>query len=65
MRIRLLRDARIQHKAGDVIEVTDPAVLANLFSSRSAEALGAEAPETPEENIPPKTTAKRTTARKK
>lgn len=64
MRVRLLRDTRIQHRAGEIVEVNDPAVLANLFSTRSAEALGAEAPATPEAKAE-KTTAKRTTARKK
>ncbi len=64
MKVLLLRDTRIQHKAGDVVNITDPAVLANLFSTRSAEALRAEAPETPEAKAE-KTTAKRTTARKK
>lgn len=63
MKVLLLRDTRIQHRAGEVVEITDPAVLANLFSSRSAEALGAEAPETPEK--PEKTTARKTAARKK
>ena len=63
MKVLLLRDTRIQHRAGEVVEITDPAVLANLFSSRSAEVLGAEAPETPEK--PEKTTARKTAARKK
>ena len=64
MKVLLLRDTRIQHKAGEVVEVTDPAVLANLFSTRSAEALRAEAPETPEAKAE-KTTARKTAARKK
>ena len=64
MKVRLLRDVRVQHRAGDVVEITDPAVLNNLFSTRSAEALGTEAPETPEAKAE-KTTARKTVARKK
>ena len=64
MKVRLLRDTNVRHKAGEVVEITDPAVLANLFSSRSAEALRAEAPETPEAKAE-KTTTRKTAARKK
>ena len=64
MKVRLLRDANVRHKAGDVVEITDSAVLNNLFSTRSAEALRAEAPETPEDRAE-KTTARKTAARKK
>ena len=64
MKVRLLRDVNVRHKAGDVVEITDPAVLANLFSSRSAEALGAAAPETSEDKAE-KATARKTAARKK
>lgn len=60
MKVQLTRDMRVQHKAGEVIEVTDPAVLHFLLSTNSAVALEAERCETPE-----KATAKRTTARKK
>lgn len=72
MKVRLLRDTRVIHRAGDVVEITDPALLANLFSTRSAEALGAEAPENPEretaegvQGATGKPPAKRTTSRKK
>lgn len=64
MKVRLLRDTNVRHKAGEVVEITDPAVMANLFSSRSAEVLRAEAPETPEAKAE-KTTARKTAARKK
>lgn len=65
MKVRLLRDTNVRHKAGEVVEITDPAMLANLFSSRSAEALRAEAPETPEAKAEKTTTARKTAARKK
>lgn len=65
MKIRLLRDTNVRHKAGEVVEITDPAVLANLFSSRSAEALRAEAPETPEGETKVETRTVRKTTRKK
>ena len=48
MRVRLLRDVSVRHRAGEIVEISDPVVLNNLFSARSAEALGAEAPRTPE-----------------
>ena len=63
MKVRLLRDVNVRHRAGEIVEISDPAVLNNLFSARSAEALRAEAPETPEAKAEP--TARKTTARKK
>lgn len=63
MRVRLTRDMRVQHKAGEVVEITDPAALHFLLSTASAVALEAERRETPEAPAE-KTTAKRT-ARKK
>ena len=64
MKVRLLRDVNVRHRAGEIVEISDPAVLGNLFSTRSAEALGAEAPEKPEAKAE-KTTAIRTTSRMK
>lgn len=65
MKVRLLRDTNVRHKAGEVVEITDPAVLANLFSSRSAEALRAAAPETPEDETKNETRTVKKTTRKK
>ena len=48
MKVRLTRDMRVQHKAGEVIDVTDPAVLHFLLSTNSAVVLEAERRETPE-----------------
>ena len=43
MKVKLLRSAKIQHPAGDVIEVTDPAVLGFLLDTHTAEPLRAAA----------------------
>ena len=68
MKVRLLRDANVRHKAGEIVEIDDPAALHFLISTGSAAALRTEAPATPEARTEAKetrTTAKRTTARKK
>lgn len=69
MLVRLLRSVRVQHKAGEILEVSDPAVLNFLFSTDSAVALRTAAPETPEDQMEtPEVKAepvKKTTARKK
>lgn len=48
MKIRLLKDARITHKAGEIVEVVSPDELIFLTSTRQAEVLGTAAPEVPE-----------------
>lgn len=68
MRVRLLRDMRIQHKAGEVVEIASPAELDFLLSTGSAVVLRAAAPETPEANAPAEareTRAVRKTAKKR
>lgn len=47
MKVRLLKDARITHKAGEIVEVS-PDELIFLTSTRQAEVLGTAAPEVPE-----------------
>lgn len=80
MKVQLLRDARIRHKAGETVEVS-PAEAGFLFSTRSAvrvfdapdpevrETLTAEEPgataEEPEEKTTEKKTAVKKPARKK
>jgi len=59
MMVRLIRDARITHKAGDIVEVS-PAVYDFLVSTGSAEALTQAGPEKPA----PKKTPKRSTTAK-
>lgn len=39
MKVRLLRAAKLQHQAGEVVEITDPAVLGFLLETRTAEPL--------------------------
>ena len=34
MKVRLLRDVNVRHRAGEIVEISDPAVLNNLFSAR-------------------------------
>ena len=68
MLVRLLRSVRVQHKAGEILEVSDPAVLNFLFSTDSAVALRTAAPETPEDQMEApeaKAEPKKTTARKR
>lgn len=49
MQVRLLRDARIRHRAGEVVEVADPAELGFLLNTGTAEAVRtAPAPAVPE-----------------
>lgn len=49
MQVRLLRDARIRHRAGEVVEVTDPAELGFLLNTGTAETVRtAPAPAVPE-----------------
>ena len=69
MKVRLLRDMRIQHKAGEVVEITSQPELDFLVSTGSAVVLRAAAPETPETPAPAdvretKTAAKRTTRKR-
>lgn len=67
MLVRLLRDMRVQHKAGETIKVDDPAVLHFLVSTGSAVVLRTAAPETPEARMeaPEVKAVKKTTTRKK
>ena len=67
MKVRLLRDARIRHAAGEVVDVRDLPELQFLVSTGSAEVLRTEAPETPEavaEVKETRTVAKKTTRKK-
>lgn len=57
MRVRLLRPARINHNAGEVLEIS-PAQAAFLLSVGSAEVVRTEKRETPEKPV-------KTTTRKK
>lgn len=52
MKVRLLRDAKIRHMAGEVVEITSQPELDFLLSTGSATVLRAAAPETPEEIAP-------------
>lgn len=81
MKVKLLRDARIIHKAGEIIDVspeechflvsTDGAV--EVTDAVKASAVAIEVPEekviskieTPEKTVPKKTTAKKPVAKKK
>ena len=57
MRVRLLRDARINHKAGEIVEVS-PAELHFLVSVGSAVEVAVNPPEAEKAEIPEKTTVK-------
>lgn len=61
MKIRLLKDARVPLKAGEIVDVSPDAAL-YLTSTRQAEALRTEAPETPEAKT--EKTVRRTTRKK-
>jgi len=66
MRVKLLRDARINHKAGEIVEVS-PAECHFLVSVGSAVEVAVNPPakvETPEEPAKVETKAKRTTKKK-
>lgn len=52
MKIKLLRDARIRHHAGEIVEVS-PAEAGFLISTASAELMKAQERETPEEKTKP------------
>ena len=67
MQVKLLRDARVQHKAGEIVEINDPAALHFLVSTGSAVVLRTAAPETPEARMeaPEVKAVKKTTTRKK
>ena len=80
MLVRILKPARVHHAPGEVVEVGNPAELNYLISTGSAEVLRAAAPENPEaaapvetrvipaetrKTAPKRTTAAKTTARKK
>lgn len=52
MKVRLLRDAKIRHRAGEVVEITSQPELDYLLSTGSATVLRAAAPATPEEDAP-------------
>ena len=81
MKVKLLRDARIMHKAGEIIEVspeechflvsTDGAIVAEAVKAPVAKAIetpeekAVEKIETPEKKVVRKTTAKKPVAKKK
>ena len=75
MKLRLIRAARIQHQAGEIVEVspTEAGFLLSTKSAervpeemdRTAEPLGAEEPEVQKPENPEEKTAKRTTRTKK
>ena len=52
MKIKLLRDARIRHHAGEIVEVS-PAEAGFLISTASAELMKAPERETPEKKTKP------------
>lgn len=52
MKIKLLRDARIRHHAGEIVEVS-PAEAGFLISTASAELMNAPERETQEEKTKP------------
>ncbi len=60
MLIKLLRSARITHQAGEVIEVTDPALVQFLVSTQSAVLVKGDAASTPEAEAAQPETRKRT-----
>lgn len=64
MKVRLLRDARIKHKAGEVVEITSQPELDFLVSTGSATVLRAAVPEKPEESAQAEVRETRTAARK-
>ena len=57
MKVRLLRDTRIKHTAGEIVEVS-PAEYSFLLSVGSAEPLDEVITETPEQNRKPRKTKK-------
>lgn len=57
MKVRLLRDSRITHKAGEIVDVS-PAELHFLVSVGSAVEVAVNPPEAEKAIIPEKTTAK-------
>lgn len=57
MKVRLLRDARIRHSKGEIVEVS-PAEFSFLLSVGSAEPLDEVIIETPEQNKKPRKTKK-------
>lgn len=65
MLIKLLRNARIAHQAGEVIEVTDPALVHFLVSTQSAVLVKGDTASTPEAEAAKPETRKKTTAKRK
>lgn len=66
MLIKLLRNARISHQAGEVIEVTDPALVQFLVSTQSAVIVkGDTTASTPEAEASKPETRKRTASKRK
>lgn len=66
MKVKLLRDARIKHKAGEIVEVS-PAECHFLTSTGSAVEVAVKAPaeiETPEEPAKVETKVKKTRTKK-
>lgn len=57
MKVRLLRDARIKHSQGEIVEVS-PAEYSFLLSVGSAEPLDEVIQEMPEQNRKPRKTKK-------
>lgn len=57
MKVRLLRDARIKHSQGEIVEVS-PSEYSFLLSVGSAEPLDEVIQETPEQNEKPRKTEK-------
>lgn len=65
MLIKLLRNARIAHQAGEVIEVTDPALVQFLVSTQSAVIVKGDTASTPEAEATKPETRKRTASKRK
>lgn len=61
MLVKLLRDARVRHLAGEVVNITSQPELDYLLSTGSATVLRAAAPDTPEESAPAEARETRTT----
>ena len=65
MLIKLLRNARIAHQAGEVIDVTDPALVQFLVSTQSAVLVKGDTASTPEAEAAKPETRKKTASKRK